>query len=42
MDKLLEYCQTGVDQGATLVYGGKRVDRQGKEEEGKRVTSVVG
>ena len=29
--KLLEYCQTGVDQGATLVYGGKRVERPGKE-----------
>ena len=30
LDKLLEYCQTGVDQGATLVYGGKKVDRPGK------------
>ena len=42
MDKLLEYCQTGVDQGAILVYGGKRVDRQGKEEKEKREASVVG
>ncbi len=29
LDKLLEYCQNGVDEGATLVYGGKRVDRTG-------------
>ena len=30
LDKLLEYCQNGVDEGATLVYGGKRVDRTGE------------
>ena len=30
LDKLLEYCQTGVEQGATLVYGGKRVERPGE------------
>ncbi|MEQ2189338.1 Mitochondrial 10-formyltetrahydrofolate dehydrogenase, partial [Goodea atripinnis] len=29
MDKLLEYCETGVKEGATLVYGGKQVDRPG-------------
>ncbi|XP_010773401.1 mitochondrial 10-formyltetrahydrofolate dehydrogenase [Notothenia coriiceps] len=29
MDKLLEYCEVGLKEGATLVYGGKRVDRPG-------------
>lgn len=29
LDSLLDYCKTGVDEGATLVYGGKRVDRSG-------------
>lgn len=29
MDKLLEYCDIGVKEGATLVYGGKQVDRPG-------------
>lgn len=29
MDKLLEYCEVGVKEGATLVYGGKQVDRPG-------------
>lgn len=29
MDKLIEYCQQGVKEGAKLVYGGKRVDRPG-------------
>jgi formyltetrahydrofolate dehydrogenase len=27
--KLLEFCEIGVKEGATLVYGGKRVDRPG-------------
>uniref|UniRef100_A0A3P9CGZ0 Aldehyde dehydrogenase 1 family member L2 n=1 Tax=Maylandia zebra TaxID=106582 RepID=A0A3P9CGZ0_9CICH len=27
LDKLLEYCEIGVKEGATLVYGGTRVDR---------------
>ena len=30
LDKLLEYCETGVKEGATLVYGGKRVPLKGK------------
>lgn len=30
MDKLLEYCEVGVKEGATLVYGGRRVDRPGR------------
>ena len=30
MDKLLEYCEVGVKEGATLVYGGKQVDRPGR------------
>ncbi|XP_077449987.1 mitochondrial 10-formyltetrahydrofolate dehydrogenase isoform X2 [Stigmatopora argus] len=29
LDKLLEYCDVGVKEGATLVYGGKQVDRAG-------------
>ncbi|XP_072529046.1 mitochondrial 10-formyltetrahydrofolate dehydrogenase isoform X1 [Salminus brasiliensis] len=29
MDKLVEYCEIGVKEGATLVYGGKQVDRPG-------------
>lgn len=30
LDKLLEYCEVGVKEGATLVYGGKQVDRPGR------------
>jgi formyltetrahydrofolate dehydrogenase len=29
LDKLVEYCDTGVKEGATLVTGGKRADRPG-------------
>lgn len=29
LEKLLEYCRIGVEQGARLVYGGKQVDRTG-------------
>ncbi|XP_056380869.1 cytosolic 10-formyltetrahydrofolate dehydrogenase isoform X2 [Hyla sarda] len=29
LDKLIEYCQTGVKEGATLVHGGKQVPRPG-------------
>ncbi|XP_037834623.1 mitochondrial 10-formyltetrahydrofolate dehydrogenase isoform X2 [Kryptolebias marmoratus] len=29
LDKLLEYCEAGVKEGATLVYGGKQVNRPG-------------
>lgn len=29
LDKLVEYCEIGVKEGATLVYGGKQVDRAG-------------
>ncbi|XP_045487021.1 cytosolic 10-formyltetrahydrofolate dehydrogenase [Pieris rapae] len=29
MDKLIEFCERGVKEGAKLVYGGKRVDRPG-------------
>ncbi|XP_072934494.1 cytosolic 10-formyltetrahydrofolate dehydrogenase [Epargyreus clarus] len=29
MDKLLEYCERGVKEGAKLVYGGKRLNRPG-------------
>lgn len=30
MEKLLEYCEVGIKEGATLVYGGKQVDRPGR------------
>lgn len=36
LEKLLEYCQEGVKEGAKLVYGGKQVDRKGT---GKAVKS---
>ncbi|XP_063797267.1 cytosolic 10-formyltetrahydrofolate dehydrogenase [Pseudophryne corroboree] len=29
LDKLVEYCQTGVKEGATLVYGGQQLPRPG-------------
>ncbi|XP_075430727.1 cytosolic 10-formyltetrahydrofolate dehydrogenase isoform X2 [Ascaphus truei] len=29
LDKLIEYCQTGVKEGATLVYGGRQLQRPG-------------
>uniref|UniRef100_A0A7N6ADD7 10-formyltetrahydrofolate dehydrogenase n=1 Tax=Anabas testudineus TaxID=64144 RepID=A0A7N6ADD7_ANATE len=29
LDKLLEYCSTGMKEGATLVYGGRQVGRPG-------------
>ncbi|XP_069499493.1 cytosolic 10-formyltetrahydrofolate dehydrogenase isoform X1 [Ambystoma mexicanum] len=29
LDKLVEYCQNGIKEGATLVYGGKQVPRPG-------------
>ena len=34
LDKLLEYCEIGVKEGATLVYGGKQVDRPGRTASG--------
>lgn len=30
IEKLLEYCEAGIKEGATLVYGGKQVDRPGR------------
>lgn len=30
MEKLAEYCEIGVKEGATLVCGGKQVDRPGE------------
>ena len=29
LESLLDYCKKGVEQGATLVYGGKQVERPG-------------
>ncbi|XP_075810672.1 mitochondrial 10-formyltetrahydrofolate dehydrogenase isoform X2 [Microtus pennsylvanicus] len=29
LEKLLQYCETGVKEGATLVYGGRQVQRSG-------------
>lgn len=30
LEKLLQYCETGVKEGATLVYGRRQVRRPGK------------
>lgn len=30
-EKLMEYCEIGIKEGATLIYGGKQVDRPGKD-----------
>ena len=30
LESLLDYVKQGVDEGATLAYGGKQVDRPGK------------
>lgn len=30
LEKLLQYCEAGVKEGATLVYGGRQVQRPGK------------
>ena len=30
LDKLLEFCRTGVAEGATLLRGGQQVDRPGR------------
>ena len=35
LDSLLSYVEKGLAEGATLVYGGKRLDRQGKEGIGR-------
>lgn len=29
LDSLVDYCKKGVEEGATLVYGGKQLDRPG-------------
>lgn len=34
LEKLLQYCETGVKEGATLVYGGRQVQRPGKSPSG--------
>jgi formyltetrahydrofolate dehydrogenase len=34
MEKLLEYCETGVKEGAKLVYGGKQVNMKGRCQRG--------
>ena len=34
LEKLLAYCEEGVKEGATLVYGGRRVNRKGWWQEG--------
>ena len=36
LEKLLEYCQEGVKEGAKLVYGGKQVDRKGRGKTGQK------
>ena len=42
LEKLLEYCQEGVKEGAKLVYGGKQVDRKGRGENGSKVGESEG
>lgn len=37
LEKLLQYCETGVKEGATLVYGGRQVQRPGKSPSGERL-----
>ena len=34
LEKLLQYCEAGVKEGATLVYGGRQVPRPGKTTSG--------
>jgi formyltetrahydrofolate dehydrogenase len=29
LNSLLDYCKKGIEEGAKLVYGGKRLDRKG-------------
>lgn len=43
LDKLLEYCQMGVKEGATLIYGGKQVQRAGEQQdlEGHHLDCIV-
>nr|XP_020660065.1 mitochondrial 10-formyltetrahydrofolate dehydrogenase [Pogona vitticeps] len=40
LEKLLEYCETGVKEGATLVYGGRQVSRPGFFMEPTIITDV--
>ncbi|KAJ7329057.1 hypothetical protein JRQ81_015231 [Phrynocephalus forsythii] len=40
LEKLLEYCETGVKEGATIVYGGRQVDRPGFFMEPTIITNV--
>lgn len=42
LDKLLEYCEIGVKESATLVYGGKQVDRPGKTSHFQETVSFLG
>lgn len=39
LDKLLEYCEVGAKEGATLVYGGRQVDRPGTPRTSSRPKS---
>jgi len=40
LESLLDYCKTGIEEGATLVYGGKQVDRPGLFMEPTVITDV--
>uniref|UniRef100_A0A4W3HQW4 10-formyltetrahydrofolate dehydrogenase n=1 Tax=Callorhinchus milii TaxID=7868 RepID=A0A4W3HQW4_CALMI len=40
LEKLLEYCEIGVKEGATLIYGGKKVPRPGFFMEPTVITNV--
>lgn len=42
LDKLVEYCQRGVKEGATLVCGGRQVQRAGRAGTAGGLRPVVG
>lgn len=42
LEKLLQYCEAGVKEGATLVYGGRQVHRPGKTSATAALASEVG
>jgi len=41
LDKLLEYVEIGVKEGARLAYGGKRVDRPGRAKDVATLTTLL-
>lgn len=41
LDKLLEFCQAGVQEGATLICGGKQVQRPGEATRATKPAPVL-